>query len=302
MGLIVRSILNACIVKLSLPVQRFSFHSRMAYRNPKTTSAEDCLVSVITVVLNGERYIEDTIKSIVAQEYDNVEYIVIDGGSTDNTVSIIHKYDEYISTFVSEPDQGMYDAVNKGLRLAHGEIVAYLNADDQYLSNTIKEVVLAFNANPSLDYLYGSCIYIDNKKRELYEYKSIPHIRLLINNMKEMYWAQSSFFWRKKVHEKIGYFDDKLRYCGDYDFFARLIGGAFQGRRINLPLSLFMLHGDALSNRAQLAMESEYQYLCSKYRKKYNMVWRCLGELTFRAINIKAILKKYWGRLVLQHG
>lgn len=270
--------------------------SRMKYQKQKTPQNKDFLVSIITVVFNGEKYIEDTINSIINQDYDNIEYIIIDGGSTDNSISIIRKYESHISVFVSEPDRGMYDAINKGLRLANGEIVAYLNADDQYLPYTIKEVVKAFKSKPHLDYLYGNCIYIDNKKRELYEYKAIPYIRLFVKNMKEIHWAQSSCFWRKRVHEKIGYFDADLKYCGDYDFFVRLQSGNFNGLRMNIPLSLFMIHDEALSIKSQLAMDAEHKILCSKYRLKHNVLWSLLGELTFKIINIKTIAKIILGR------
>ena len=268
--------------------------SRMTYQKQKNPKKNDYLVSIITVVFNGEKYIEDTIKSIINQDYDNIEYIIIDGGSTDNSINIIREYDKYVSIFVSEQDRGMYDAINKGLRLAHGEIVAYLNADDQYLPYTIKEVVKAFISKPHLDYLYGNCIYIDNKKRKLYEYKSIPYIRLFVKNVKEIHWAQPSCFWKKRVHTKLGYFDDNLRYCGDYDFFTRLKCGNFNGLKINIPLSLFMLHDDALSKKSHLALTAEHKSLCSKYRLKHNLFWGCLGEATFKIINIKAIINKYF--------
>jgi len=259
----------------------------------KSPKNSDYLVSIITPVYNGEKYIEDTIKSIINQEYDNIEYIVIDGGSTDNSISIIRKYDKYISLFVSEQDQGMYDAINKGLRLANGKIVGYLNADDQYLPYTIKEVVKAFKNKPHLDYLYGNCIYIDNKKIKLYEYTSVPYIKMFVKNMQEISWAQPSCFWKKQVHTKIGYFDDDLRYCGDYDFFVRLKCGSFNGLRINIPLSLFMLHDDALSIKAHLALTAELKNLRSKYKLKHNLFWGCLGEITFKILNVKAILNKY---------
>lgn len=264
----------------------------MRYQNQKTPKENACLVSIITVVLNGEKYIEDTIKSIINQDYDNIEYIIIDGGSTDNSINIIRKYASDVSVFMSEQDRGMYHAINKGLRLAKGEIVSYLNADDQYFPYTIKEVVKAFIKNPHLDYLYGNCIYIDNKKRELYEYKSIPYNRLFIKNMKEIHWAQPSCFWKKQIHQKIGYFDDNLRYCGDYDFFNRLACGNFNGLRIDISLSLFMLHDDALSNKSHLAMTAEYKSLCTKYKLKRNLFWGYLGEFIFKAINIKAIFKR----------
>ncbi|HRP58868.1 MAG TPA: glycosyltransferase family 2 protein, partial [Vicingus sp.] len=118
-------------------------------------------VSIITVCYNSEKTIEDTIKSVANQSYPNIEYIVIDGGSTDNTLAIIDKYKDKISTVISEKDHGIYDAINKGIKLATGDIIANLNSDDFYIdSDVITDVVATFE-NEKTDTLYADLYYVD---------------------------------------------------------------------------------------------------------------------------------------------
>ena len=113
------------------------------------------LVSVITVVYNGEKYLEQTIQSVINQTYNNIEYIIIDGGSTDTTLDIIKKYKDYISYFISEPDNGLYDAMNKGIRRANGELIGMLNSDDWLNLDAISTVQNAYVKNPGTKILHG---------------------------------------------------------------------------------------------------------------------------------------------------
>ncbi|MBU2947830.1 glycosyltransferase family 2 protein [Zobellia uliginosa] len=105
-------------------------------------------VSIITVVFNGEKYLEQTINSVIQQTYSNIEYIIVDGGSTDNSVEIIKRYDNYISKWISEPDKGLYDAMNKGIAMASGELIGMINSDDWYELNALEIMVKAYLENP----------------------------------------------------------------------------------------------------------------------------------------------------------
>ena len=118
-------------------------------------------VSIITVVYNGANFIEQTIKSVISQDYNNLEYIIIDGGSTDGTQDIIKKYDDKIAFWVSEKDSGIYNAMNKGWRKASGDFIGILNADDYYLEGTITQVVNAFT-NSGADIVYGGMTKLRN--------------------------------------------------------------------------------------------------------------------------------------------
>jgi len=123
------------------------------------------LISIITVVKNGERFIERTIKSVISQTYPSIEYIIIDGASQDNTLKIIKKYEKYISFWISEPDRSLYDAMNKGLKLAKGKYVWFMNAGDEIYDKTTLERIFAIEK--SADIYYGDTIIVDIYKRKI---------------------------------------------------------------------------------------------------------------------------------------
>lgn len=120
------------------------------------------LVTIITVVYNGEKYLEQTIKSVINQTYQNIEYIIIDGGSTDSTLDIIKKYEKYISYWVSEPDKGLYDAMNKGIGIAKGELIGMINSDDWYELNIVEIMTEAYKNNPTKSIFHADRYDIDD--------------------------------------------------------------------------------------------------------------------------------------------
>lgn len=173
------------------------------------------LVSIITVVFNGEATIEQTIKSVLAQSYKNIEYIIIDGGSTDGTINIIRKYENNISYWISEPDEGIYDAMNKGVCLCNGSIVALLNADDYYPTNLIINLVVKSLGLDKNTIYYGDAII---------QYDDI-HMQLLkkgiLDLTKGMTLIHQSMFVCKDIYEKNGLYNTKYRYAADLDFTLR---------------------------------------------------------------------------------
>jgi glycosyltransferase involved in cell wall biosynthesis len=249
---------------------------------------KNMLVSVITPTLNGGKFIEMCIKSVKNQT-KSVEHIIIDGGSSDNTLDIIKRHPEITS--IHEPDTGMYDAINKGLKLANGEIIGYLNTDDRYYSDTISKVLYIFKNKPEVDFVYGACTYINHNEEELYTFKPLPYSNKLFRNMKRICWAQPSCFWRKNVHDKIGYFNSSLKYCGDHVFFRSLILNNFQGVRINSPLSLFMIHDNSLSVKSKNEMFKEFKEIELNYNFKKSPLLGFVGEMYFKLINIFVYLK-----------
>lgn len=180
-------------------------------------------VSIITVCFNSAETIEDTIKSVLSQDYKDIEYIVVDGGSTDATLEILTKYQSQISKCISEPDDGIYGAMNKGIRLSTGDIVATLNGDDVYADESIVGQMVGFVQNNGLDAMYGDLVYINpNNSNHVTrfwkagEYKRgafchgwvIPH---------------PTFFCRKQVFERYGYFNDKFQVAADFELMLRFI-------------------------------------------------------------------------------
>lgn len=174
------------------------------------------LVSVITVVFNGEATIEQTIKSVLAQSYSNIEYIVIDGGSTDGTLDIIRKYENNISYWISEPDKGIYDAMNKGVSLSTGKIVALLNADDYYSSNnSISLVMNSVLSYANIIYYGDAIIQYDDLGIESFK-------KGLLDLTKGMTLTHQSMFVCKDVYEKNGLYSTNYKYAADFEFALRM--------------------------------------------------------------------------------
>jgi glycosyltransferase involved in cell wall biosynthesis len=171
------------------------------------------LVSIITIVFNGEKHIEDTIKSVIDQTYRNIEFIIIDGGSTDNTLEIIGKYAYAITSFLSEHDEGISDAFNKGLNLAKGEIIGIINADDWYVKNAVEMAVKNIEYS---DIVYGNLrLWKDDKPDFI-----VTADHAYLEN--EMSVNHPTVFIKKECYEKYGLFDKKYKCAMDYDLMLRL--------------------------------------------------------------------------------
>jgi len=180
-------------------------------------------VSLITVCYNAERYIDNAIQSVIDQSYEDIEYILVDGNSTDATLSIIKKYENRISKIISEPDKGIYDAMNKGVSHATGEVIGILNADDFYFdSNVIKDVVECFQSKET-DTLYGDLVYVDpvDTKRVIRYWRSGEY-----NRSKFKYgWMlpHPTFFVKRHIYEKFGHFNLSLKTSADYEYMLRVL-------------------------------------------------------------------------------
>ncbi|MDH5573807.1 MAG: glycosyltransferase [Gammaproteobacteria bacterium] len=176
-------------------------------------------VSVVTPSYNQGEYIRRTIESVLSQDYPDIEYIVMDGGSTDNTVDILKEYDGKI-TWVSEKDNGQTHAINKGINICTGDIIAYLNSDDIYLPGTISKIVKEFNKKPEVDFIYGDFWGIDKHDKILSKVKTIPFDNnILIYDANFI--CQPASFYRRRLFDMIGTFDASLHFLMDYEFFLR---------------------------------------------------------------------------------
>jgi len=180
-------------------------------------------VSIITVCYNSEATIRDTIESVLAQDYQNLEYIVIDGQSTDKTVEILQSYGDRITHFISEADRGMYDGLNKGIQLASGDVVGMLNADDFYIDNKVISDVVSCLEKEKADALYADLYYVDNKdtnqiKRywQSGEYKQGAFLKGWMP-------PHPTFFIRKRFYEKYGGFRLELKSAADYELMLRML-------------------------------------------------------------------------------
>ncbi len=223
-------------------------------------------ISIITPSFNQGDFIEETIRSVLMQNYPNLEYIIIDGGSTDNTVEIIKKYEPWLAYWVSEKDSGQTAAINKGLRQINGEIVAYLNSDDVYLPNSLFTAAMVFDIDSDVRWVVGSCQMGDNLYNNDLEVKH-PYIpdpawKILL---KEYCVPQPSVFLRKECIDTFGDFDETLHYGMDYDYWCRLILNGYYPSILKELLSFFRIHKDSKTSSMQAYFEEEYAIIISRY-------------------------------------
>jgi glycosyltransferase involved in cell wall biosynthesis len=181
-------------------------------------------ISIVTISYNQGQYLEQTILSVLSQNYPNLEYIIIDGGSTDNSVEIIKKYADKLTYWTTEPDKGQYDAVEKGLNRCTGEIMAWINSDDFYLPGAFMKVADIFQERVEINWLRSLPLECD-EKGSIYNRIAIPwarwsKYRYLTNDFQFI--QQESCFWRKKVWDNAGRaMDKKIKYAGDMELWAR---------------------------------------------------------------------------------
>lgn len=192
-----------------------------ASRSHTTVNPVGPLVSIITPSYNQGRFIEETILSVLTQDYPNIEYIVIDGGSTDNTLDILKKYEGQLA-WISEPDRGQSQAINKGFRMAKGEILAWLNSDDTYLPGAIGKVVQHFQANPAVMMVYGEGYLIDEHSRvkQRFPYTEAFDLWKLVYLWDNI--LQQTAFFRGQVFDHIDLLDENLHYGMDWDLWIRI--------------------------------------------------------------------------------
>jgi glycosyltransferase involved in cell wall biosynthesis len=204
-------------------------------------------ITVVTPSYNQGRFIEETIRSVLLQGYPNLEYIIIDGGSTDESVEIIRKYAPWLTYWVSERDHGQSDAINKGWQRATGDILAWLNADDLYLPDTFFQVASAWRSNPEAGLFHGLCEEFDNSgvQRVIgssYDMKTAISIGYDEGGRV----AQPAAFLTRTALQRVGMLDCRLKQSMDKDIFQR-VGSLYSNVHIPRVLARFRLHPDQLS-------------------------------------------------------
>ncbi len=184
---------------------------------------EKVVVSIVTVCYNSEITIEDTILSVINQSYVNIEYIIVDGLSTDNTLEIVNKYQGKVSKIISEKDDGLYHAINKGIEMASGEIVAILNSDDIYQDNKVIEDVVSLFEKDKVETCYADLVYVDriDTSKTIRYWKSGEYMDGLF--FKGWMPPHPTFFVKKKVYDKYGMFNLEFKSASDYEIMLRFI-------------------------------------------------------------------------------
>lgn len=261
---------------------------------------EKPLVTIITAVLNGEKYLEETILSVLNQSYSNIEYIVIDGGSTDRTPEIIRKYSDRLTRWISEPDEGLYDAVNKGLVLSTGDIAAYINYDDLYFDDKVVErVVELFRSRRDIDWVFSDYSVI-NEKSEVYTEYRVPE---RIVNYKMMlsagfsYISQPTTFWSERALKSAGYFDKSYRMAADYDFMVKMAQN-FKVAKCSFPVAKVRFHGETLTEKYKELNLQEVSDIREKhsYSDSFTEKLRRFTVLLFyKTANFRVYIKRLFG-------
>jgi len=251
------------------------------------------LVSIVTPSYNQGRFIEDTLLSVKNQNYPNIEHIVVDGGSTDNTLDILRKYEnEYNLRWISEPDEGQSNGINKGFRTAKGEIIGWLNSDDAYFDRkVIKDVVDAFQSNRKIDIVYGDCVMTDQDNR-IYKFNLASPLISYKLLLRQNLLVQPSVLFKKSV-VKEHKLDEQLEYSMDYEYWIRLAANKKKFKYINRIISAFRVHPSAKSlpiNAYLLKKENK------EIRKRYVFSWnyktrflRRLDRIIYHLLAIRVI-------------
>jgi glycosyltransferase involved in cell wall biosynthesis len=221
------------------------------------------LVSIITPSYNQAQYIQETILSVRNQDYPFIEHLVVDGGSTDETLDILRQYEDRL-TWISEPDRGQADAINKGLRRARGDILAWLNSDDAYMPGAIQTVVDYFEAHPEAHFIYGDALAIDEHGRA---YGIRAHVKQggldeLVNELDFI--VQPASFWRAGVWRACGELDESLHYNLDYEYWMR-VARRYPLRYAPVVLARERLYAQAKSFRGAVERLEELEAVARRH-------------------------------------
>jgi glycosyltransferase involved in cell wall biosynthesis len=293
-------------------------------------------ISVITPSLNQAGFIEQTICSVLGQGYPNLEYIIIDGGSTDGTVDLIRKHERHLAYWVSEKDGGQSNAINKGLKLATGDIIAYMNSDDYYLDDVFERVADAHRERPDVDLWHGRCRIVDQFGAKVDErIGSINRYDEMLD-LWDVWWKRRNFvqpevFWTKRVGEKIGAFREDLYLVMDYEYWLRIFSAGGAAGFIDTEFAAFRLQpnqkstqpartanellqvvqpyifgaGGDLTYQKRLALQARWIYQAQFLNEVEQSLeqretrWRRLLRLTwFSATNPRVVMAPdFWGRV-----
>jgi len=254
-------------------------------------------ISIVTPSLNQGRFIAETIQSVLEQGYPNLEYIVVDGGSTDGSVDIIRSFEKHLALWISEPDSGQTDALIKGFKKSTGHILGWLCSDDLLCPGALWTVGGIFTAEPSLDLLYGDTAYLfpdgrtKPKKKISFDYKMMLHAYSMV--------AQPSSFFTRRIYEKAGGLDSSLQYAMDFDLYLRM-GPNVRALHIPVVLSKYRLHPDSKTTSGVAKFAAEWECARQKVRKRPKNI---IDKLKTWVYTAKAVWRFYLetGQVIFGH-
>src|SRR5262249_42926571 len=255
------------------------------------------VVSVVIPSLNQAGYLTQALDSVCGEGYPRLEIIVIDGGSTDGTVEILDRYSDRLTYWVSEPDGGPAQAINKGLARAKGEVVAWLSSDDAYVPGALWEAARLFAASPDLDLVYGNALYVDEHNRPYLADHGSHRTSLYYGKMQPaevipMYWSythavpQPTVFFRRRLLDSCGYLNETYQYIFDFELFYRFIQKA-KVYKLERTQAYYRVHSDSRTSGWN-------RFLVELYRFS-RPLWPSIFSRDFRKV-LRSYVKNYLGR------
>jgi len=253
-------------------------------------------ISIVTPSFNQGQFVEETIRSVLLQSYPDLEYIIIDGGSTDNTVDIIKKYEKWLAYWVSEPDKGQSHAINKGFARASGEIYAYINSDDFYELNAFQSVAPLFVKSDKVHLVAGECIIFNGDIiKRIFKPGWPESLAHFLDKTYSSTFAQPASFWSKDIYNHVGGLDDSLNFCFDKEFFLRIGLTGITPYLIPRRIARFREHFDSKTTSHAIRFHKEsirilhkHAEACGKSRQGKNKVIRQTNnEIRYIEIFIK---------------
>ena len=221
-------------------------------------------ISIVTPSFNQAPFLERAILSVLNQRYPNLEYIIIDGGSTDGSLDIIRKYERWLTYWVSETDRGQSDAINKGFQMSTGEIMGWLNSDDMYGSNALQKVAQHFRKNRGAEIVYGNTFHVDERDRVIREVRSVPFDRkTLPYGGVNLY--SVSLFWRSGLWQAAGKLETNMHFSMDLEMVFRFAEAGFRFDYIREFLGIFRVHSMSKTVSLSERMAGEFSSMVYKF-------------------------------------
>ena len=228
-------------------------------------------ISVITPSYNQAEYLERTILSVLNQNYPNLEYIIMDGGSTDGSVEIIKKYEKYLSHWTSEKDKGQTDAINKGLKMATGKFLCFQNSDDVFAKGAFESFYQCLERHPKADIIFGNLLFVDEHDLTFEYMKSVP-FKIKNQILEGIQIHNQSFFFKKSICEEMGYFDESYNFAFDYEIMARWgLNPKLEIKLCNDIWGGFRVHSSAKSSTISEVGVREHEVIKTKYQPKIKL-------------------------------
>jgi glycosyltransferase involved in cell wall biosynthesis len=239
-------------------------------------------ISVITPSFNQGSFLEKTILSVINQNYPNLEYIIIDGGSTDNSLDVIKKYEQHLAYWVSEEDNGPAEAINKGFKKATGDIICWLNSDDCFSNHSLWEVAKTFDQNPEIDVVYGHAIYIDENDQAILMDHGYQKTKIYFGYQQPFektieYWntvymiPQPTVFFRRSILDQYGLLNEKLKFTFDYQYFLQLTKAGIHFHLIDRVQAFYRIHNSSKTSGFENFYPELYSHSRPNWKNKKRM-------------------------------